>query len=67
MEAMRKAQPEQILELENLGMWTGTTDTRTVYKHTTTRMQVMEDRISGVKNIFKKLISKSKMLNQKST
>jgi predicted RNase H-like nuclease (RuvC/YqgF family) len=50
IEAIKKTQTEVILEMENLGKRTGTTDT-----NITKRIQEMEERISGVKNTIEEI------------
>jgi hypothetical protein len=56
MEAIKKAQTEKILEIENLRKRTGTTDVSI-----TKRIQKMEERMSGVKDTFEEInISKRK-------
>ena len=49
IEAIKKTQTEGILEMENLGKWTGTTETSI-----TKRKQEMEGRLSGVEDITEK-------------
>ena len=47
IEAIKKIQTEGILEMENLGKCTGTTNTSI-----TNRKQEMEDRISGMEAMY---------------
>ena len=49
MEAIKKTQTGGILEMENLGKRTGTTD-MTI----TSRIQKMEERISGIEDMIQK-------------
>jgi hypothetical protein len=49
IEAIKNTQTEGILEMENLGKWTGTTETSI-----TKRKQEMEGRLSGVEDITEK-------------
>jgi hypothetical protein len=50
IEAIKKTQTEGILEIENLGKRTGTTDASI-----TSRIQEMEDRISGAEDMIKEI------------
>jgi restriction endonuclease len=55
IEAIKKIQPEGILEIENLGKRTGTTDT-----NITNRVQEMEERLSGVEDMIEEIDTPAK-------
>jgi hypothetical protein len=50
IEAIKKTQTEEILEMENLGKWTKTTEASI-----TNRTQEMEERISGTEDTIKEI------------
>jgi hypothetical protein len=62
IEAIKKTETEAILEMENLGKRTGTTDTRI-----TNRISEIEYRISGREDMIEELDTSNKMKNLKSS
>ena len=55
IETIKKTQTEEILEMENLSKWSGTTDAST-----TNRIQETEERISGVEITIEEIASSVK-------
>lgn len=51
-ESIKKTQTEGILETENFGIWTGTTETSFI-----NRIQQMEERISGTEDTIEEMDS----------
>ena len=60
IEAIKKTQTKEILEMENLGKRTGPTDA-----NITNRIQKMKERISGIEDTREEINQSKKMLNLK--